>query len=119
MDRPLDDVIIAISDWQHVKYLLAAYLALFFIGVLVSLFYFFVAIKMWFSYVRDAWKNKRSWSRDLRNSLEFLKVMLKGSLVWLIAGWPLVLVMTGLASAEALNVLFGAEVIFYPDLPDK
>jgi hypothetical protein len=27
--------------------------------------------------------------------------------------------MTGLASAEALNVLFGAEVIFYPDLPDK
>jgi len=46
---------------------------------------------------------------DPRNPFvqRLLAVLLKGFLVWLIAGWPLVLILTGLASADAFNILLG------------
>ena len=119
MEQPLDDIIIEISKLQYVNYLRVSYLLFFSIGIIGFLFYCFVAIKLWFSYVRGAWKNKRDWSSDLRFSPKFFKYMLKGSPVWMLGGWPLLLLLTELASAEALNILFSYEVFYYPELTDK
>ncbi len=119
MNKPLDPYILALSNWEHVEYLRYLFFLMFFVGAIGFLFYWFLALKVWISGLRDAWKNKRGlfWMNDPRNPFvqRFLAVLLKGFFVWLIAGWPLMLMLTGLASAEAFNILLGYDAISGPE----
>ena len=111
MDKPLDEYLLALSGWQYVAYVRGLFLLLFVIGALGFLFYWFVALKIWISGLLDSWRNNRgfSWTRDLSNPIaqQFLKALLKAFLIWLIAFWPLIATVVGLASDEAFNALLG------------
>ncbi|MEM7634723.1 MAG: hypothetical protein AAF299_09200 [Pseudomonadota bacterium] len=116
MNPILDEYIIALSAWEYVGYLRALYLFLFVVAFLGFLYYWILAVGVWTSAIKEAWPVRFRgllWLSDPRNPRlqKFLSTMLKGVLVWLIAGWPLVLMMMGLASEEALNALWGKEAI--------
>jgi len=122
MDRPLDEYLIALSTWEHVQFIRYGFIIAMFIGAIGFFYFWVVAVKVWFSGTRDAWKKQRGlksffWSSDLRNPFmqRFLKVMLKAFLVWLIPGWPLVLILAQLASPEAFNIMLGYEAISGPE----
>ena len=119
MDRPLDEYIIALSTWQHVEYIRMFFVGCMIIGVIGFFYFWLIAVKTWFSGMKDAWKNKRGlfWTKDLSNPFvqKFFGAMIKSFLVWLIPGWPLLLILLQLASAEAFNVLLGYDAISSPE----
>ena len=115
MNRPLDPYFLELSHWEHVVYLRYLYFFMFALGAVGFVFYWFVALKAWVAIFKDAWENKRGlfWTSSLRNPLvrRFVVVMFKALLVHFIASWPLLLIMTGMVSADVFNVLLGYDAI--------
>lgn len=114
-EPPLDPFITSLANWEHVGYIRMAYKIMFGVGALAFIYFWFAAAGVIFSGVKDSWKRKRSLLalNDPENptAKSFSKAVLKAMLVWLIAGWPLIFVITGLVSTDALNVLLGYDAM--------
>ena len=119
MGHPLDPLILSIAASQHIELIRLLIQFAFIVSVVGFLFFWFAALWIWIRGMIDAWKNKRGlfWGNNLQNPFvqRFLATLLKGFLVWLLAGWPLILILTGLASTEAFNTLLGYEAISGPE----
>jgi hypothetical protein len=116
MNKPLDPFILSLSEWEHVGILQYIFVVLILIGAIGFLVCWFSAAKTIILGSIDAWKNKRGWfwaySPHNPFAKRFVEVFLKAWLFWLIAGWPIMLIPTGLASEDALDALFGKVVTF-------
>ncbi len=81
------------------------------VGAIGFLYYWFVGMKTVFSCAINSWKNKRGmfWilGTDKASCKKLDNTILKAALFWLIPGWPIVLVLTNLASVDAVNALIG------------
>ncbi len=119
MDHPLDPFVLSLAEGQQVNLIRLFSMICMVIGAVGFIYFWFVAVRIWVLNAHDALKNKRGfrWMNDLRNPFvqRFMKTVLKAFLVWLIAGWPLVFVLTGLVSTEAMNELLGYGAIAEPD----
>ncbi len=119
MDHPLDPFVLSLSEGEQVNFIRLFFVIGMIIGAVGFIYFWFVAVRLWVLNVHDTWKNKRGflWLNDFRNPFvqRFMKTVFKASLVWLIAGWPLVFVLTGLVSVEAMNELLGYHTISGPN----
>ncbi len=114
-DHPLDPFILSLADSLYANHIRIFFIICFFFAFVGFVYFWFSAIRIWFLGFRDALKNKRGifWGNDFSNPFvqRFVKTIFKGFLVWLIAGWPLLFVLTGLASTDAFNTLLGYDAI--------
>ncbi len=109
MNLFFDDYLVALSNWAHVRYLVFLYLLLCVPSALGFIYFWCAGVIAWFRALRHGLRQPSSQGPGPGSAnpfiAQFKMAMLKGTLVWLIAGWPLVLVTAELASAEAFEIV--------------
>lgn len=107
MDRPLDPFFLSLAASDHAKSLLVIYWVVAFFGAAGFVFFWFKAAVSFFRIFKDAWTQKRGifWMNDPRNPYfrQYFSNVAKGMLVWMLAGWPIILLLTGLVSGRAIE----------------
>ena len=113
--RALDEYFLALSGSEHIDLIRSAIFALGIVGALGFLYYWIRCLGVVLIDIRRLHKSRQSIFKfnDFSNpgTQRFLRFFRKAALVWLIAGWPLVLLATGLVSEDALNAFYGYHAV--------
>ena len=118
MNGLLDEFVFWLARMGLNKWLVVAYLPCIAITMIGFPYYWYKALRVWFRGTKIAGgsKNWRTYlgytlGYDLRNPdlRRYYSYWIKGAAIWLVAGWPLLLVVTGLVSEEAANAFLGQQ----------